>query len=283
MRRNQYFGSNQNRCKGITNLGHQCSRKVINSNYCYQHVKQSKNILNNITENIDINTSKINNETAGLTAEYFICVHSEVKFNSSKKRINTQTYNLMEASIRESLRYLPKIIKHVGHNNEEPDFILDDGATLSVKTNITKSAPKVCPQNIGQVSKNKFISIFAKFYNDVAIKYPSHRKIDDNIKDTIIEYIHKLLAIYLDNTFGCDYLLWIYKGKDMFRYLIISNINKYKFDRIKCSFTRTDNWLESTTIKYEGLSIGEFQIHKHRNCVKFRWIFNNLLKLLFPY
>ena len=37
-------------------------------------------------------------------------------------------------------------------------------------------------------------------------------------------------------------------------------------------------WCESSTISINNLSIGEFQVHKHRDCIKFRWCFEKLLK-----
>jgi len=39
------------------------------------------------------------------------------------------------------------------------------------------------------------------------------------------------------------------------------------------------SWNESTTIKINNKTIGEFQIHNHRDCIKFRWAFENLLDI----
>ena len=39
-----------------------------------------------------------------------------------------------------------------------------------------------------------------------------------------------------------------------------------------------ETWNESTTVKYNNVSIGEFQIHKKRDAVKFRFILENLKK-----
>ena len=47
------------------------------------------------------------------------------------------------------------------------------------------------------------------------------------------------------------------------------------------SFTHgIENWKESTTIKYKKVSIGEYQIHKNRDCIKFRFNFKNMLNFL---
>ncbi len=37
-------------------------------------------------------------------------------------------------------------------------------------------------------------------------------------------------------------------------------------------------WNESTSISINNNTIGEFQIHKNRDCIKFRWFFEKLLK-----
>ena len=39
-------------------------------------------------------------------------------------------------------------------------------------------------------------------------------------------------------------------------------------------------WIESQTIKYNGASLAEFQIHRHRKSYKFRFNMFNLRKLL---
>lgn len=50
----------------------------------------------------------------------------------------------------------------------------------------------------------------------------------------------------------------------------------------KVSFTKPkiEQWNESNTVKYDGLTIGEFQVHNHRSCFKFRFQMANLLMLL---
>lgn len=57
-------------------------------------------------------------------------------------------------------------------------------------------------------------------------------------------------------------------------------------DRIEAknafSFTRLtlEEWNESNTVKYGGITIGEFQVHQNRNCFKFRFNMQNLLEIL---
>ena len=60
------------------------------------------------------------------------------------------------------------------------------------------------------------------------------------------------------------------------------SIKEFCWKKEKFSFTRPtlEEWNESNTVKYDGLSIGEFQVHSNRNCYKFRFNLSNLLKLL---
>jgi hypothetical protein len=51
-----------------------------------------------------------------------------------------------------------------------------------------------------------------------------------------------------------------------------------KWVQSKITFTRSlDAWIESTTLKYNGASIGEFQVHNNRNCFKFRFNLSGLM------
>lgn len=60
------------------------------------------------------------------------------------------------------------------------------------------------------------------------------------------------------------------------------SITKFEWDREKFSYTKPtlEEWNESNTVKYDGITIGEFQVHKNRNCFKFRFNMQNLLNLL---
>ena len=45
-------------------------------------------------------------------------------------------------------------------------------------------------------------------------------------------------------------------------------------------FNLLEDWNESNTVKYNNISIGEFQVHNNRQCYKFRFNFKNLIKIL---
>ena len=53
-----------------------------------------------------------------------------------------------------------------------------------------------------------------------------------------------------------------------------SNMESVKFDAEK-----NKKWGESSSISIDNITIGEFQIHNHRDCIKFRWAFENLIEM----
>lgn len=100
----------------------------------------------------------------------------------------------------------------------------------------------------------------------------------------VYKNIDKMLHIYATHLFDSDYLLWIYQKKDKFYYNIFNKDYAYNFvwNKEKITFTKRsiEDWNESNTVKYDGLSIGEFQVHRNRNCYKFRFNLANLIKVI---
>ena len=92
------------------------------------------------------------------------------------------------------------------------------------------------------------------------------------------------MPIYVEHLFDSDWLLWIYEVKDAFDYSAISkdDIKDFEWEFDKLTFTKKtiDEWNESNTVKYNGMSVGEFQVHNNRNCYKFRFNMPNLLRLI---
>ena len=142
---------------------------------------------------------------------------------------------------------------------------------LSAKT--SKKDGKVCPQVIGQPTKNKF----CEYYN-LDTNTPH-----DDIKKYIIKNIKPLLKDYFDNTFHCDTL---YYNEKKNKIIYISKKNDIDWNSYNYNFTHLLNkkkWNESTTLKIEmdgnDISLGEFQIHKKRSAIKYRWHFEKLLDI----
>ncbi|MDE6407531.1 MAG: hypothetical protein K2K50_02865, partial [Anaeroplasmataceae bacterium] len=104
----------------------------------------------------------------------------------------------------------------------------------------------------------------------------------NDIKHLICEKTEKVVPIFLNFLLDADHILWIFPKENKFVYHLIDGtlyINM-DFKKEKFAFTKNyDEWNESTTLKYDGKSIAEVQVHKNRS-FKFRFIMNNLLPLL---
>lgn len=153
-------------------------------------------------------------------------------------------------------------------------FYFKGDKTLSLKTNTGKM---VCPPEVGQPTA----STFYLYFNHLT---PENYVDEIIFKKMVLENVDKMLPIYINHMFSSDYLLWVYKKNDSFDYMILdSNYAKdIEWDKTKLSFTRDtlEMWNESTTLKYDGISIGEFQYHKNRDCYKFRFNLENFIKVV---
>lgn len=160
-----------------------------------------------------------NNESFGMSVEYLLCVKNKLNIDKIKNRTETQFIENRKLSecIDTAIKQLPKIIEYVGLEKKSEDFILIDNQTLSVKSNMNKNG-KVCPQVIGQPTKNKFCEHFKL---DLKIT-------TDKIKEYIVENIDFILEEYCKYLFDSDYLLWIYKDKDNYNFKIMNKNNSLK-------------------------------------------------------
>jgi hypothetical protein len=258
---------------------------LINNYYYNKYLNNSDNTIKNIVNKKHTN---INNETFGISCEYTLCKIYNLK-NNLYKRINYQYINnlypiLQQFKYEFKNKFNLKCSEFIGHTNNDIDFKCsyinkkNNNITLSVKSNINNNN-LCCPQNIGQCTLNSYIKKIKTFH------YFKYKKINIknkyNIKKFIIVNITKLFNIYYDNLFKCNYLLWIKKNNNNINYDIIKKPNNIKLNYKLFSFTKNlNNWNESNTLKYNNLTIGIFQIHNKRNCIKFRFNLKNLLKLI---
>ena len=206
-----------------------------------------------------------------------------------------------------------KITEAIGTKNGPYDFIGEgpdnqQGATISMKSNY--SGDKVAPQRIGQATKKRFMEHF-----NIPTSADPEISQNDTIKTYILENIATMLPEYLKHLNCCDWIIYIdgqinKKDKspclgtvtDEFIYwcqekgyqispvtYTVKNVRWFhktfledlRFQPSKFTFTKPTvaEWNESTTVKYNSISIGEFQIHNNRDCVKFRFHFKNLLHI----
>ena len=251
---------------------------------------------------------KFNNEVIGISAEIAIADIFNVTIdNNYRMRGNTEIINLLKKDISKifSNENIPLPFKHVAEGQNPIDFILNNDETLSVKTN-KRQLGKVAPQIIGQpTNETYFLNMKNKFPNitefDI-INELKKRKIEDNyenrskiFKEISIKYIDIIINEYWKNLVECDYLLFFYnvvdKNENISRnseYIVLRKELKLpNWSKENFSFTKSlENWNESNTVKYrinnikKPISIGEFQVHKNRNCFKFRFNIKNILKII---
>lgn len=205
-----------------------------------------------------------NNETYGMSIERTICCLFSLPNtipNTRYKDIPLVSEKILRILVSANL--IP--VAYTGYINAGTDFILSSGKTLSVKTNI--SGDKICPQDIGQTTRARFSQHFKLKNSSIP-----------DLKYFILTNPHQLFQEYFLYLFCCDYLLWVTDIGDV---ELLGKLDAPKaLTSANFSFTRTLDWNESTTLKYDGLSIGEFQIHQKRNCIKFRFYLNKTLKLI---
>jgi len=208
-------------------------------------------------------------EDLGKTFEMAICllygIEYDAKFKYSMEEATNIKYKLNKLKVE-----FPFKLKHISKNGNKYDFVSidDDNIHLSAKT--TKKNAKVCPQVIGQPSKKKFCEFLG-----IDLHYNL-----EQIKNYIVMNVKSLLEIYALNTFDCP-IVYYNKHKNMILFVkLTESINWTNYNVSFSHNIKNKKWNESSCIIINDIiTIGEFQIHNHRDCIKFRWSFENLLKV----
>lgn len=226
----------------------------------------------------------ITNETFGMTAEKTICDIFNLEYPVNfKKRCSPVIQNEILPVVKEAFCRLPNAIRHTGserggrgdNSKCSYDFVLAGDKTLSLKTNTGKM---ICPPEVGQPGADTCYLYFGHLTDAESI--------DGTLfKGMVLQHIGEMIPIYIDHLFDSDYLLWIFKrqennyGYKIFERDFAKNI---KWKSTEFSFTKPtiEEWNESNTLKYSGISLGEFQVHKGRSCFKFRFNMENLEKVI---
>ncbi len=242
----------------------------------------------------------INNESIGIATEVAIAKTYNVPISPNYElRAEPGITNfLLEGDYIRKIferENIPFPIKHIAEGQNPVDFVLENNKTLSVKSNQNQIG-KAAPQNIGQPTNQTYFN-FIEAQNIIPgfklDNYLAERGLSDTeenrkcvFKSISIEYIDLLINMYWKNIFECDYLLLMYNLENHAcptnNYRLFGKFgNLPKWNKELFSFTRPlSQWNESTTLKYNGISIGEFQVHNNRNCLKFRFIMKGIMKLL---
>ncbi|OON98395.1 MAG: hypothetical protein ATN35_05250 [Epulopiscium sp. Nele67-Bin004] len=232
---------------------------------------------------------QINNETIGISAEIVIADIFNISVNDSyrhrgNKVIETSLVSIIKQVFTNEPTLVP--IAHIAEDQSPVDFMLSNGKTLSLKTN-QQFSKKVAPQNVGQPTSSTYYDHFSNIYTNYVIPrdYEGRCKL---FKEVSIDRINEVMAIYWKNLFHCDYLLHIYniinangQVTNNAYYTLYPMLTSHNFIKANFSFTQTaTSWNESNTVKYCGITIGEFQVHNNRDCFKFRFNMEGINKLL---
>jgi hypothetical protein len=231
--------------------------------------------------------SKYGTEQVGISAEVALADLTGVQVDHVyRRRGRDNLVQHIKPALASIVSEFPTPVAHIAENRNPIDFLLKGGGTLSVKTNMRK-AGKMAPQNIGQATSATF---WAQLPNLVprgvdigSLTYQQSAKV---FKQVAQSKTTELLEEYWKNLFDCDFLLHISEVLDRDdnltakpRVIVFKKSDSPKWKAIKLTFTqKLDAWNESCTVKYDGVSIGEFQIHNNRNCFKFRFDVSGLIK-----
>jgi hypothetical protein len=217
-------------------------------------------------------TKKVLTEDLGKIFEMAICLYYDTPYDVNYKYSLEQAHSLKNR-LNNLKNVFPYAIKHCASRGNKYDFECIDDSTIHLSAKTTKKDGKVCPQVIGQPSRKKFCEFFAL---DQGIGL-------DQIKLFISNNIVNLLQVYSAHTFDCP-ILYYNKHSDVLAFIELKEEINWSANSINFSHNiRKKLWNESSSISINGVTIGEFQVHKNRDCIKFRWAFENLLALFGPH
>lgn len=234
----------------------------------------------------------LNNEQIGISAEIAIADTFNVSLDPHyRSRGAPQITASLKPIIGEifSLNNIPDPVEHIASGQSPIDFRLRDNKTLSVKTN-KQQLGKVAPQRIGQASSRTWFSLLADLLNinekDIPMDYKSKTLL---FKTIALSRADELLTIYWENMFDCDFLVHIFNIVDKTDmptykpdYMVSIKMKSPVWHKDKISFTKRTllDWGESNTVKYNGITIGEYQIHNNRDNFKFRFNMKGVSELI---
>ena len=218
------------------------------------------------------------NEQLGKMFEMAICLLYDIPYDGGYKYIsdaNKENTEKMKDRIVKLLELFP-MCKHSAKCGSPYDYTAVENSELHLSAKTTQKDGKICPQVIGQPSRKKFCEYF-KLEIDKSVV-----EINGLIKQYIQDNIFELLKEYFSHTFDCP-MIYYNKKADVVQFITVnqqidwSTISSLSFSHIK----KNKMWNESSCICIEKngklITLGEFQVHNHRDCIKFRWCFKVLL------
>ena len=241
------------------------------SDKIWNNIKEYMFITEYMCDNVNINIispKQIITEDLGKMFEMAICLSYEVEYDG-KYKYSIEEANIIKERIYKLKDVFPYKIKHIAKNGNKYDFVSLENEDIHLSAKTTKRDGKVCPQVIGQPSKKKFCEFFR-----IDLQYNL-----EQIKEYIQHNVNALLNIYALNTFDCP-VVYYNKHKNLLLFIKLKeNINWTNCNITFSHVIKNKKWNESSCIIINNNTIGEFQIHNHRNCIKFRWSFEKMLNL----
>ena len=223
---------------------------------------------------------KLQTEDTGKILERALCYALQTPFNGNFKYSEEKATSL--AAKLAPLKSTLTGYKHTGDHNNLYDFMKSPEEHLSVKSVKHKSSWKICPQIIGQTTKKKFCERFA------VATTPTTQSPQTTPEQSIKTYIENntiaLLEAYVSTTFHSPVLFYCEDTQEILLISLTTPINWSSHNLEFLHKKKNKPWNESTTLKIiddtKEYSLGEFQIHNHRDGVKFRFDLKTLINVL---
>jgi len=244
---------------------------------------------------------KVFTEDLGKTVEFAICQVIGTEFKGNFKYCLTRV-----AKLQERFSFLKDVLKgykYTGRESNLNDFEKEEEIPgseavnlyhLSVKTTKKKNDWKICPQLIGQPTRFTFCQKFGldNIKSDINpdAKLVKSKAIlsDSALKDYIVSNTAEMIDDYSKTTFHCPIFFYNEDSDLAMTIRLIKSIDWSKFEFRFSHLEKGKSWNESSTLYIKNLeskglkdliTIGEFQFHNGRDCIKFRFHLKNVLDI----
>lgn len=211
----------------------------------------------------------MNNETFGITLQYAVCVKYKLDNKISLKRIDEKLLKkILKSTILGKMFRGKKPIKYLTDSKDYTsefvtkcphNFLLKNNETLSIKT-FKSSGKMFAPKVVGQSGLKVLNHYFGDLYKEEITR--------DNFKEFCLENVNEILPVLIDYALVSDYNCYVYLFDDDIEFDTIKrgNFPELTFEKERFTFTKSTvlEWNQSTTVKYDGETVLEMQLHKFK-------------------
>lgn len=227
--------------------------------FYYTHIDVLKNLTNPVLENkiADLRKllkpSKIKTEDTGLVFEYALCIYYNVPYDGKFKYEipkAEEIANTLKYSKFQLYNFTGTDMIHTAAKQARYDFTSKDGKfKFHAKTAKRIANQKQAAEVIGQGSMKTLINHFNLpiTFNRSQFKSWIMENIDTYITEQYNFLFNEPICYFVEDVYEC---YWI------------TPIKKINVEKKNITFTKKlENWDNSNTIKYNGISIAEIQFH----------------------